>query len=505
MKTSQSVIYKLALLIGVIILLNFLSTNFFVRLDFTADKAYTLSMSTKNILKSIKDPITVTAYFSKDVPSELIKARSDFKDLLIEYSNMTKNRVKFEFVDPAGKEDIEQKAMQSGIQPVLLNTSAKDQVKQQKAYIGAVVRMKDKTEVIPLIQPGAAMEYALSTAILKVSDNEKPLIGFLQGQGEPSMGAFQQVYSELSVMYQVDPVYLNDTSYFLNKYKTLAIVAPRDSVKQSALQQLDRFLSEGGNLLIAINRVDGQMSQAMGISVNTGFEKWLEQKGIIVEENLVIDALCGVVGVQEQQMGFMLQRQIQFPYFPVLKTFTKHPITEGLEAVIMSFASTVIYKGDASKQYLPLVETSEQSSVQPVPVQIDLNREWQESDFPSKNLVVAAAITGDFGGSKPGKMIVIGDGDFAINGEGQQAHEINPDNANFFVNAIDWLSDDTGLIQLRTKGVTMRPLDQISDSSRLLIKILNFILPILLIIGYGFWRMTRNRRLRIKRMEEGYV
>lgn len=505
MKSSKSVIIKVTILTGIIILINYLSNIFFFRLDFTADKAYTLSKSTKNILKTLKIPVSVTAYFSKDVPPELVKARKDFRDLLVEYSNLSNKKVKFEFIDPAGKEDIEQKAMQSGIQPVLLDTRERDQVKQQKAFIGAVVKMGDKSEPIPLIQPGAAMEYALSTAIRKMSDKDKPLIGFLQGQGQPSVGALQQVYSELSVMYQVDPVYLNDSTYVLNKYKTVAIVAPRDSVKESYLQQLDRFLREGGNLLIALNRVEGQMTQGVGISVNTGFEQWLERKGIIVENNFVTDALCGVVGVQEQQMGFMYTRQLQFPYFPVLKNFTKHPVTEGLEAVIMSFASTVSYRGDASKQYLPLVETSEQSSVQPVPVQFDLNREWKESDFPSKYLVVAAAITGNFGGPESGKMIVIGDGDFAVNGEGQQAHEINPDNANFFVNAIDWLSDDTGLIQLRTKGITMRPLDQVSDSTRFLIKIFNFAFPVLLIIGYGIWRRHKNRSTRIKRMEEGYI
>lgn len=505
MRENTSIIYKLALIAGVIILLNFISNSFFLRLDFTADHAYTLSSSTKSILKTIKEPVTVTAYFSKDVPPELMKARRDFKDLLVEYSNLSGNKVKFEFIDPSGNEEIEQKAAQAGVRAVLLNSTEKDQVKQQKAFLGAVVQMGEKSEPIPVIQPGAAMEYALSTAIRKISITDKSLIGFLQGQGQPSLGAFQQVYSELGVMYQVDPVFLNDTSYLLNRYKTIAIVAPRDSVKESYLKQLDRFLSEGGNILIALNRVDGQMAQGMGIAVNTGFEKWLETKGIIVEENFVTDALCGMVGIQEQQMGFMLTRQMEFPYFPVLKTFTKHPVTEGLEAIIMSFASTVSYRGDASKQYLPLVQTSEQSNVQSVPVIFDLNKEWTEKDFPARNLVVAAAITGNFGGTKAGRIIVVGDGDFAVNGEGQQAHQINPDNANFFVNAVDWLSDDTGLIQLRTKGVTTRPLDQVSDSTRLLVKILNFTLPIMLIIGYGIWRMDKNRRLRIKRMEEGYV
>jgi len=73
------------------------------------------------------------------------------------------------------------------------------------------------------------------------------------------------------------------------------------------------------------------------------------------------------------------------------------------------------------------------------------------------------------------------------------------------VNSIDWLSDDTGLIDLRTKGITSRPLDQLEDGQKMLLKWVNFLLPILLIIIYGIVRMQRTRNRRVKRMEEGYI
>jgi ABC-type uncharacterized transport system involved in gliding motility auxiliary subunit len=102
-------------------------------------------------------------------------------------------------------------------------------------------------------------------------------------------------------------------------------------------------------------------------------------------------------------------------------------------------------------------------------------------------------------------MVVIGDGNFAVNGAGQQAQQINADNVNLMVNAIDWLTDDTGLIELRTKGVTNRPLDQLEDGRKTFLKYLNFLLPILLIIFYGIVRSQRNRALRYKRMQENFV
>jgi ABC-type uncharacterized transport system involved in gliding motility auxiliary subunit len=102
-------------------------------------------------------------------------------------------------------------------------------------------------------------------------------------------------------------------------------------------------------------------------------------------------------------------------------------------------------------------------------------------------------------------MVVIADGDFAINGIGQQARQQNPDNINLMVNSIDYLSDDTGLIELRTKGVTSRPIDEMEDSRKQFLKILNFSLPILLIIIIGIIRGQQQRNLRYKRMEEAYV
>ena len=118
----------------------------------------------------MKEPVTVTAYISEELPPDFARLRRDFKDELTEYSNRSGGKVLFEFVNPNKDEQSEQKAMQEGIQPVLINVREKDQMKQQKAYMGAVVHYGEKKEVIPFIQPGAAMEYSLSTSIKKLAD-----------------------------------------------------------------------------------------------------------------------------------------------------------------------------------------------------------------------------------------------------------------------------------------------------------------------------------------------
>ncbi|MCZ7612722.1 MAG: hypothetical protein M5T52_04040 [Ignavibacteriaceae bacterium] len=85
-------------------------------------------------------------------------------------------------------------------------------------------------------------------------------------------------------------------------------------------------------------------------------------------------------------------------------------------------------------------------------------------------------------------------------------NELSEDNISLMSNAIDWLSDDTGLIELRTKGVTSRPLDpSLEDGTKTLLKYLNFLLPIVLIIVYGVIRFQIKRKKRNELMNTEYV
>ena len=103
-----------------------------------------------------------------------------------------------------------------------------------------------------------------------------------------------------------------------------------------------------------------------------------------------------------------------------------------------------------------------------------------------------------------GKMVVIGNGNFFINGEGQAARQVAPDHVNFASNSIDWLADDTGLIDLRTKGITSRPLDAVEDGSRNVIKYANVFAPILLLLVYAFVRRLRNQRRKQRWMQGNF-
>jgi gliding-associated putative ABC transporter substrate-binding component GldG len=385
----------------------------------------------------------------------------------------------------------------------MINVREKDQVKQQKAFLGALVSLGERREIIPVIQPGAAMEYALSTSIKKISIAQKPIIAFLQGHGEPAVAEMGQSQEQLNVLYDVQEVRL-DSLEVPSAVKTLAIVRPLDSIPSWQFRKIDAFLERGGRLLVAINRVNGDLQRSTGIALNTGLENWLGQKGLIVEDAFVADAKCGSVTVQQQQGFFTMQSQMSFPYLPAVAKFASHPITKGLETVLFEFVSPVSYAGDTTRKFIPIAFSSEKSATHKVPLYFDIRRQWTNADFPQQNLAVAATLEGKLSGNNKSKMVVIGDGDLVVNGAGQGQRKLQPDNVSLVVNAIDWLSDDTGLIDLRTKSVTSRPLHQLEDSTKAMIKYGNFLLPILLVIGYGIVRMQGNRMTRLKRMSENY-
>jgi hypothetical protein len=203
----------------------------------------------------------------------------------------------------------------------------------------------------------------------------------------------------------------------------------------------------------------------------------------------------------------MMNTPVQFPYLPNITNFTKHPITDGIESVVLIFASPIrLTPADTSVVMFPLAVTSEKSGVQNPPLYFDVMKQWTLNDFTLSSLPIAVLVENKVQGTSGYKMVVFGDGDFAVNGEGQNAQQLSEDNISFMANAIDWLSDDTGLIELRTKGVTSRPIDtSLEDGTKTLLKYLNFLLPIILAIVYGVIRFQLKRKKRNELMTTEYV
>ncbi len=503
MKLKNNLIARLVLVLSCIVFINILASYFFFRVDFTADKRYTLDKVTKRILSEVKDPIIITLYVSEDLPPDISRTIRDFKHLLTEYNAHSSKRIEIEEVNPNLSEEFEMKAIEVGIHPVPLEVREKDQVKVQKVFLGLVIQVGDKSETIPLIQPGIAMEYNLSTLIKRLTIEYKAKIGYVMGHGEPVLSTLDQMTKELSVLYDLESINLNRRMN-LSDYKAIIIISPFEEFSEREFKRLDNYLGTGGSIFVGIDRVNGILSHGIGVGVNTNLEVWLEEKGILVEDAFIVDRKCSTVTIQEKSY-FSYPQQVNFPYLPLITSFSDHSITDGIEAMILQFASPMKYVGDSTLLYHELAWTSEMSGKMSVPVSFNVGQVWGPKDFLYPRQTVAAALHGPIVSDQEARLCVIGDGNFIVNGVGDQRITIQPDNINFIANAIDWLSDDSGLMSLRTKGVQSRPLNELSDSMVFFIKYFNFLFPLFLAIIHGLIKFRRRSVKRTRLMRPGVV
>jgi ABC-type uncharacterized transport system involved in gliding motility auxiliary subunit len=274
----------------------------------------------------------------------------------------------------------------------------------------------------------------------------------------------------------------------------------------------------GGTVVFALNRVDADLQMGTAKLLDTGVETLLAAYGTPLNGDLLRDINSASINVRQQRGVFSIMNQVKYPYIPQITNFGDHPISSGIETVMFQFVSTLdLTSADTSISVQPLAFSSDQSGTARGMFDLNPMQDWQQNQFTERRLPVAALVSGVFPSafanndtvevtrekSVSTNYIVIGDADFLINGEGQAQQMMPEDNMNLLLNSVDFLADDTGLLELRTKGITSRPLDMVEDSTKLLIKYTNVFLPILLVILYGVFRWRRKKALRFKWQQEG--
>ena len=504
MKKRQNLTTGVLLMAAIVVVVNVFSYFYFFRIDFTKDRRYTLSKATNDILASLTKPVTITAYYSENSIPAITRARSDFKDMLTEYAARSGNKVVYNFINPNKNDSLEKIAQSNGVSPFPVQMREKDEMKSVKVYMGAVVKMGDKTEVLPLIDPNGSIEFTLSNTIKKLSIDKKPLIGLLQGNGESTIAEMPQAQESVNSLHVMQQIPLSDSAPIPENYNTVALISPKDTFRPGQLRMLDAFLSRGGRLFISYSGLTPDLRQGMGNPGNDiNLTKWLAEKGIILDNKYLIDARCQSISVPQNGVNF----NIPFPYLLKIDKFANHPITKDLQEVVLPFTSDILFTGDTNKvKFTPLAFTSDKTGLENIPVKFELEHKWAPEEFPFANLVVAAAFTG-VEGNKDARIILVSNDEFAVNGKGngnQRPPKLTPDNVDLFSNSVDWLSDNTGLIELRSKVAKFSPIKDVSDGEKLFLKYFNFSLPILLVLLYGIVRMQVKKRTRTKRMEEIY-
>ena len=159
----RDAILQVLLIAGSLAALTYTANQFLWRADLTANNRYTLAAASHEIAQGLDDPVTVTAYFSANLPARFGRARDEFRALLQEFRAAADGNVEFRFVNPNEDDQAARAAREAGVRPVTVNVRQQNQMTQKRAYLGAVFQYQDQREVVPFVEPGAPMEYTIAS------------------------------------------------------------------------------------------------------------------------------------------------------------------------------------------------------------------------------------------------------------------------------------------------------------------------------------------------------
>jgi gliding-associated putative ABC transporter substrate-binding component GldG len=509
---------RAAIVLGILILLNIVSIRIFGRLDVTRSGLFTLSDASKELMRSLDDRVTVKAYFTEDLPAPYNNHRREVLDQLNEYRAYARGNLQYEFIDPSD-EKTEQEAQQQGVAPVQVQVVKEDKFEIKKGYLGMVFLYEDRKEVLPVVQNTSGLEYEISSTIKRLTTTTRKKLGFLTGQGEPGLNEMNRVLELLRRQYEVTTVDLTRNAPVPQDVAALMVIAPNQPLPDHVRFQIDQYLMRGGRVAFLLNAVDATLQNRFGRALELGMGDLLGTYGLRLNTDLVRDVQCASISIVQQQMGFSIQSQVPFPYLPLASAFSEGSMmVKDLQGVVLFFASSVDTAGVSARGLNSefLMRSSPRSGRMTGMFMYDPMARFTDADFTEKGIPLAVSISGPLhsafagkpvpsdttAGSAPpassplpmatdARIILVGDGDFM-----RDQYLGNRDNLTLFANMADYLADDAGLISIRSKDISMPPLQQVSDGAKRTIKYGTLIVPPLLIVGYGLlrWRMRLARR-----------
>lgn len=527
MKTGGQRNINMLLLVGVIVLVNVIGLRYFTRIDLTEDGIYTLSDASKQLVGSLEDKFLVKAYYTADMPAPYNNNRRYLRDQLDDYRAYADGNFHYEFVDPKSSEELEQEAQRYGIPPVQVQVLKEDKFQVDNAYMGLVFLYGDKQERIPVIRSTSNLEYEISSAIKKLTSKELRKVGFLAGQGEPDLEQFKRLQELLAKQYQVTKVDISGGRAVPSDIAVLVIAAPDRKFASWETYLIDQYLMKGGRVAFFLNKVGITLQGQMGRPLDLGLDDMLASYGVRVNTDLVRDRSCAYVTVS-QQAGFMvIQNQLPFYYLPRASSFDEtNPLVKGLNSVVLYFTSSIDTSLAREKglNVRVLLKSSAESGRQENVFVVDPAAPVTREMFSEQGIPLVATVEGSFVSSFAGsavefdstvtlpidtagkvltsrslsKIAVVGDGDFLQD----QYSGGNPENFLLAGNLVDWLADDIGLSAIRARNSGERPLDEISDDTRNLLKGVNLAAPSLLVILLGIvrwrWRVSARKRMEMR-------
>ena len=540
---------RLAIILAGILLVNFVASNFFTRFDFTAEKRYTLSPITKNILAGLQDQVQITVYLEGDFPAGFKRLRNATNDLLRDFDSYAGGKLQFDFVNPIrgdqkSQEESYQRLIELGIEPTNLSVKTEDGMSQKIIFPAALITYKGIQIPVKLIQTRAGispeevlnnsiqnLEYAFASAIKKVTTGGSVRIGFTEGHGELNDLQLSDAIKSLGDSYQVGRVNLSTIPFDgLDLLKVLIIAKPVKPFSEEDKYKIDYFVMNGGSLIWSLDQVNAELDSLRGSEEQLAFPKKLDlddilfKYGVRLNYDLIADMNAAQIPLNVGDVGGQSQIQLlPWLFYPVFVPVSTHPIVKNLDGIKSEFPGTIDLIAIKNIRSEVILSSSPYSRKLEVPTMLSLRMVEQEPDpnlFQSTPMPAGVLLEGNFSSnfrnrpvpqgiaekvnipemSKPAKMIVFSDGDIfknQINSSDGSPYPLGFDrytqqqyaNKSLLLNAADYLSDDSGIISLRNKEIKLRLLDRAKiRQEKTFWQLINIGLPIILLIVCGIFQ-----------------
>lgn len=553
MRKKRTYLFKGLVLLAGLLLLNLVASYFFYRLDLTTDKRFTLSEPAKELISEINQPLIIDVFLQGDFPAEFRKLQVETKRLLEEFSAYN-HHIKFNFIDPldgsSNANEVAGEFYQLGMTPARINVVENGRSSESIIFPWAMANFKDKSVVVPLMrnQVGPTsqerinnsvqqLEYAFADAFSKLLYPKAKKVAVMRGNGELPDSRIADFIKSIQEYYFVAPFTLDSvaakpqsTLEQLKEFDLILEAKPTEPYSESEKFVLDQYLLNGGKVIWMLDRVametDSLFSHtgsAFALPRNLNLDDYFFKYGLRINPNLVQDLYSAPIVLASGSGNNTSFNPYPWLYFPLVTPLDHHPITNNIENVRFEYTSGIDTLSNTLDKTV-LLSTSPNSRIEGTPSEISLDQIQRQPNPELYNQgpqALAVLLEGEFTsvyqnrvkpfeladfldqGSQT-QLLLISDGDI-IKNELQQGQplELGFDrltgstygNKEFLLNAVNYMLDDKGLIEIRTKEVAIAFLDlRKADQERGFWQLLNLVAPLIAIGVLGIaWYFIRRK------------
>ncbi len=544
-------IIQLIIALVIILLVSYISSNIYFRLDLTADKRYTLSDATVEILDSLEDVVYIEIYLDGEMPIGFQRMQKSIHELMDEFRVIANSEIQYQFINPSKSSDqskrnaIYQDLYDRGLNPT--NVKDRDEeggLAEKILFPGAIITFQEKETPINLLvnNPGLSaevnlnnsiqsLEYEFIDAIRKITTKQRKKIAFIEGQGELDEFYTGDITRTLNEYYEIDRVTIKEYINILDPYDAVIIAGPTEQYTEKSKFIVDQYIMNGGKVLWFVESVKISMDSlstggaTFALMNDINLSDQLFKYGVRVNPNVIQDVQCAVIPVNTAIAGTQPKfAPAPWLYFPLLLAPDNNSVTKNLNMIKSEFPSLIDTVGNNSEIKKQVILTSSPNSrVLNVPLLVSLTQVSEKLDpltFNQPNNPVAVILEGQFESvfknrminkyiagqefnfkekSEFTRMIVVSDADIIKNDVRQRADGIfitplgydrytkqTYGNKEFVMNAVHYLVDESGILDIRSREFKLRLLDKSKiQEEKTKWKIINTILPVLFIILFA--------------------